>query len=396
MFAPTDPAFLQNPYPVYAQLRRDAPIFWYEPWGKWIVTRHEDVGALLRDRRLGRVLTNTKVRLEPAHAPFDDIQDGSLLELEPPDHSRIKTAVQDVFTPKHVRALEDKIAALCDRLAAELAVKLRGGYRADLLQDFAEPIPVTVIAELLGVPEADRTRLVPWSKAIIGMFEPERTPEAEAAAVTAAREFAAYVRVLIAQKRAAPQDDLISRMVGLHDADPARISEAEIVANAILFLDAGHEAVVNVVGNGMIALLSRLELWRTLKAHPEHVETAAEEALRFDTPLQFFERVVREDLEYKGFFLTQGTRLCLYYASANRDERVFEDPDTFKLTRHPNPHLSFGLGLHYCIGAPLARLELKHALTALLRHIPELRLLEPPRYQPKNVFRYPVELPVGS
>ena len=396
-FRPTDPAFLQNPYPTYARLRVENPILFYEPWGKWVLTRHEDVSALLRDRRLGRVLDTAKVRTQPSHAPFDDIQDGSLLELEPPDHSRIKTAVQDVFTPKHVRALEGKISALCGRLAAELAVKLSvTGSHTDLLRDFAEPIPVTVIAELLGVPEQDRHRLVPWSKAIIGMFEPERTLAAEAAAVTAAHEFAAYVGELIAEKRAAPQDDLISRMVRLYDADPTRLSEAEIVANAILFLDAGHEAVVNVVGNGLIALLSRPELWQTLKAQPERLETAVEEVLRFDTPLQFFERIVREDLHYKEFFWPRGTKLCLYYASANRDERVFTDPDTFDLTRQPNPHLSFGLGLHYCIGAPLARLELRHALAALLAHTPELNLVGTPEYQPKNVFRYPVGLEVKS
>ena len=394
-FTPTDPAFLQNPYPTYVRLRDENPIFFYEPWNKWLVIRHEDISALLRDRRLGRVLENVKVRVNPAHAPFDDIQDGSLLELEPPDHTRIKTAVQDVFTPKHVRALEGKIAALCGRLAAELAAKLTTATRADLLRDFAEPIPVTVIAELLGVPEPHRHYLVLWSKAIIGMFEPERTPAAEKEAVAAAHDFAAYVRVLVKEKRVAPQNDLISRMVELHDADPARLSEAEIVANAILFLDAGHEAVVNVIGNGLIALLSKPELWATLKTHPEHLETAVEEALRFDTPLQFFERVVREDLEYQGFSWPKGTKLCLYYASANRDERVFSNPDTFELTRQPNPHLSFGLGLHYCIGAPLARLELRHALKALLTQLPDLRLAEPPRYQPKNVFRYPLEVAVS-
>ncbi len=391
-FNPTDPDFLANPYPTYARLRADTPIFFYEPWGKWIVTRHGDVSALLRDRRLGRVLENVKVRTDPKHAAFDDIQDGSLLELEPPDHTRIKTAVQDVFTPRHVRALEDKIAALCDRLAANLAA--RPERRADLLQDFAEPIPVTVIAELLGVPDAERHRLVPWSKAIIGMFEPERTPPMEAAATEAARDFAAYVRVLIGEKRHAPQDDLISRMVRLHDADETRLSEREIVANAILFLDAGHEAVVNVVGNGIVALLSKPNLWEELKAHPERLETAVEETLRFDTPLQFFERVVREDLSYKGFSWPKGTRLCLYYASGNRDEAVFENPDTFELKRNPNPHLSFGLGLHYCIGAPLARLELKHALAALLTHLPDLRLGASVRYHPKNVFRYPEAVPV--
>lgn len=392
LFNPTDPGFLQNPYPTYARLRREQPIFFHEPWGKWIVTRHADISALLRDRRLGRVLANVKVRLEPGHAPFDDIQDGSLLELEPPDHTRIKTAVQDVFTPRHVRALEGKIAAICTTLAESL--RANPTRRAELLTDFAEPIPVTVIAELLGVPEDKRHHLVPWSKAIIGMFEPERTPAMEGAAVEAARNFAAYVRALVAQKRAVPEDDLISRMVRLHDADPERLSEAEIVANAILFLDAGHEAVVNVVGNGMVALLSRPKIWESLKAHPEHLETAVEEALRFDTPLQFFERVVREDLVYGEFVWPRGTRLCLYYASGNRDESVFTEPETFDLTRQPNPHLSFGLGLHYCIGAPLARLELKHALSALITHLPDLALAADIRYQPKNVFRYPTTLPV--
>lgn len=352
-----------------------------------MLTRYEDVSALLRDRRLGRVLDNVRVSVNPAHAPFDAVQQGSLLELEPPDHTRIRTAVQDVFTPKHVRALEGRIAALAGALADALAARPEG--EADLLTDFAEPLPVTVIAELLGVPEADRHHLVPWSKAIIGMFEPERTPAMEAAAVAAAQAFADYVRSLIAQRRGRAQEgDLISRMVALHERDPERLSESEIVANAILFLDAGHEAVVNVIGNAMVALLQRPALWERLRADPALIAGAAEEAMRFDTPLQFFERVVRQDLRYKGFSWPRGTRLCLFYAAANRDPAVFRDPERFDLTRHPNPHLAFGLGLHFCIGAPLARLELKHALRALTR-LPGLTLATPPSYHPKNVFRYP-------
>jgi cytochrome P450 len=404
-FNPTDPAFLNDPYPTYARLREEAPIFFYKPWGKWVLTRYEDVSTLLRDRRLGRVLDNVRVSVNPAHAPFDAIQQGSLLELEPPDHTRIRSAVQGVFTPRYVRALEGRIATLCEALADALAARPEG--EADLLTDFAEPLPVTVIAELLGVPEADRHHLVPWSKAIIGMFEPERTPAMEAAAVEAAQAFADYVRFLIAQKRTArlraqarrlealsAQDDLIGQMVALSQRDPERLSESEIVANAILFLNAGHEAVVNVIGNAMVALLQRPAIWERLRADPALIEGAVEEAMRFDTPLQFFERVVRQDLLYKGFSWPRGTRLCLFYAAANRDPAVFRDPERFDIERQPNPHLAFGLGLHFCIGAPLARLELKHALRALTR-FSGLRLITPPSYHPKNVFRYPKEVRVA-
>jgi cytochrome P450 len=398
LFRPTDPDFLQDPYPTYARLRAEAPIAWYEGWGKWIVTRHRDVDALLRDRRLGRVIHHLTPASErppanPAHAPFDAIQAGSLLEIEPPDHTRVKQVVHDVFTPRHVRALRARIEALVEGLLDGLETRGRGGF--DLIRDFAEPIPVTVIADLLGVAEADRHRLLPWSKAIIGMFEPERTPAMEAAAVAAADEFAGFVRDLMVAKRRASADDLISRMVAVHDADPARLTEGEVVANAILFLNAGHEAVVNVSGNGMLALLRHPEQARAVRDEPALLQSAIEEMMRYDTPLQFFERYVLEDMTYDGHAWPKGTRLCLYYAAANRDPEVFADPDRFDVRRHPNPHLAFGLGLHYCIGAPLARLELGVALGALLRRFPRLALAGGEhRFQPRNVFRYLMELRV--
>ena len=417
LFRPTDTEFLQDPYPAYARLRAEAPIAWYDGWGAWIVTRHRDVTALLRDRRLGRVMHQPAPRAEPPaaptpptptspaassppatpspHAAFDAIQAGSLLEIEPPDHTRVKQAVQEVFTPRHVRALRGRVEALVEGLLD--AVEARGEREFDLLRDFAEPVPVTVIAELLGVPEADRHRLLPWSKAIIGMFEPERTLAMASAADAAAGEFAAYVRALMAAKRARPGDDLLSRMVVVHDADPARLTEGEVVANAILFLNAGHEAVVNVIGNGMLALLRHPEQLRELRADPGLLATAIEEMMRYDSPLQFFERYVLEDLVFEGHAWPRGTRLCLYYAAANRDPETFDDPDRFDLRRDPNPHLAFGLGVHYCIGAPLARLELGVALQALLRRFPSLALVgAPPRFQPRNVFRYLTELRVRA
>ena len=392
-FSPQDPAFIADPYPTYARLRREAPIFYYEPWDKWILTAYEDVNALLRDKRLGRVMRNERVVQNPAHAPFDAVQEGSLLELEPPDHTRVRGAVHAAFTPRHVRGLEARVERLCERLAAGLLeIKTR---EADLLETFAEPLPVTVIADLLGVPERDRHHLLPWSKAIIGMFEPLRTPEAEARAVAAAGAFAAYVRGLMEQKRAAPGDDLVSRMVALHDADPDALSEREVVANCVLFLNAGHEAVVNVVGNGLRALLTHPEALASVRESPALIPTAVEEMMRFDTPLQFFERFVLEDFTYKGHFWARGAKLCLFYAAANRDPAVFARPDTFDIGRDPNPHLAFGLGLHYCIGAPLARLELQTALRVLLTRLPNLRLAERRfEYEPKNVFRYLKELRV--
>lgn len=403
VFRPSDPDFLRDPYPTYARLRAEAPILWHAPWDAFVVTRYRDVDRLLRDRRLGRVMEGASKRPpDPAHAPFDRIQAGSLLEIEPPDHTRIKQVVHGVFTPKHVRALGERIEALCRRQAEALAARIDADGDADLITVFAEPIPVTVIAELLGVPESDRHLLLPWSKAIIGMFEPERTPEAEAEAVRAADAFAGYLRALVEEKRRAPGDDLITRMTRVHDADPSDLSLDELVANGILFLNAGHEAVVNVLGNGVKALLTHPEALAAVRADRSLVPTAVEEMMRFDTPLQFFERFVTEDLTFEAddgsvHAWPAGTKLALYYAAANHDPAVFDAPERFDVTRSPNPHLAFGLGIHYCIGAPLARLELGRAVGALLDRFPDLRLAQDRfEYVPKNVFRYLTELRVTA
>jgi unspecific monooxygenase len=385
-FDPTDPAFLADPYPTYRRLREESPIFFFEKWRAYVLTRYEDVNTLLRDRRLGRVLENYPQWGE-YEWQFEQTRVGSLLEIEPPDHTRIKEVFHQTFTPKRVRELSGKIHALCERLVDGLLE--RPQREADLIHDFAQPIPVSVIADLLGIPEADRHRLVPWSKGIIGWFEPERTKAMEAEAIRCAQEFAAYLRSMIPLKRQQPGDDLFSAMLQVHEREPERLSELELVNNCILLLNAGHEAVVNVMGNGMKALLSHPEAYARLKADPSLIPTTVEEMMRYDTPLQFFERYVLEPIEYKGWRWERGTKLVLYYASANHDPAVFREPESFDITRDPNPHLAFGLGLHYCIGAPLARLELQTALRVLLERLPHLRLLPQEfKYQPKNVFRY--------
>ncbi|MBA2666822.1 MAG: cytochrome P450 [Trueperaceae bacterium] len=392
LFRPTDPAFLADPYPTYARLRREAPIARFEGWKAWIVTRHRDVDRLLRDRRLGRVMD--EVPAPSAFPAFAAIQAGSLLEIEGAAHDRVRQVVHEAFTPRHVRALEARVVTLVDSLVDGL--EARPERAADLLTDFAEPLPVTVIADLLGVPQADRGGLLPWSKAIIGMFEPERTPDMERAAERASAEFAAAIRRRIDAVRLVPADDLITRMVRAHDEDSARLREGEIVANAILFLNAGHEAVVNVIGNGMLALLRHPEQLDAVRGDPGLVAGAVEEMMRFDTPLQFFERLVLEDMTYEGHEWSRGTKLCLFYASANHDPEVFDEPTRFDVRRSKNPHLAFGLGVHYCIGAPLARIEVAAAVRALLERLPDLRLLtSEPAYEPRNVFRYLRELRVA-
>lgn len=397
-FQPSSPLFLADPYPFYKELRETAPIFFYEPWGKWILTRYEDINVLLRDKRLGRVLDHT---LKPEErkprtgieAAYEVSRDGSLLEIEPPDHTRIKDVFHQTFTPKRVRELSGKVHALCNRLVDDLLAKT--DRRAELIEDFAQTIPVTVIADLLGIPERDRHHLVPWSRGIIGWFEPGRTKDMEVEAVRCAQEFMDYLRGLIPQKRSTPTDDLMCAMIAVHDREPERMSEQELINNCILLLNAGHEAVVNVIGNGMYALLSNNEQWGKMKADASLIPTAIEEMMRFDTPLQFFERFVLEDITYKGFAWKKGTKLCLYYASANHDPSIFKNPEVFDISRNPNPHLAFGLGLHYCIGAPLARVELQAALQTLSVRLPELRLeTKQAEYHPRNVFRYLKELKV--
>jgi cytochrome P450 len=396
-FQPTSPLFLANPYPFYKELRETAPIFFYEPWGKWILTRYEDINFLLRDKRLGRVID-----LEPEErklpneieVAFEVSRDGSLMEIEPPDHTRIKDVFHQTFTPKRVRELSSKIHTLCNRLVDGL--QGRDERQADLIEDFAQTIPVTVIADLLGIPEQDRHKLVPWSRGIIGWFEPERSRDMELEAVRCAQEFMSYLKNLISIKRQQPSDDLLCAMIAVHDKEPERMSEQELINNCILLLNAGHEAVVNVIGNGMYALLRHRKQWENLKADPSLIPTAIEEMMRFDTPLQFFERFVLEDITYKTFTWKKGTKLCLYYASANHDPDIFKNPETFDITRDPNPHIAFGLGLHYCIGAPLARVELQAALQTLGQRLPNLHLVsEEAEYQPKNVFRYLRELRVN-
>ncbi|MDL4774019.1 cytochrome P450 [Actinomadura xylanilytica] len=388
-YDPWAPGFVANPYPVFERLRAERPVFYDEATGQWVITRHADVGALLRDRRLGRgylhVAGHEEFGREPEPEflkPFWDLVRAGMLDVEPPTHTRLRRLVSKAFTVRMVEGLRPMIRGLAEELAGALAAK--GG--GNLLAEVAEPLPVNVIAEMLGVPVEDRDLLRPWSADICGMYELNPPMEAQRTAVRAATEFSAYLRELARARRRDPRDDLISALAQVVD-DGDRLSEDELVGTCVLLLNAGHEATVNATGNGWWALLRNPGELARLRADRTLVRTAVEELMRYDTPAPMFERWVLEDITVGGVDIPRGAEVALQFASANRDPEVFTDPDRLDLSRDPNPHITFGLGIHYCLGAPLARIELSESYGALLRLAPELRAVTEPEWKPGFVLR---------
>ncbi len=368
-----DPGFLADPYPALAELRERAPLSWHEPTGRFLAAGHAEANAVLRDRRLGRFWTDR----EPAGVwePFNTLHRNQMMENEPPVHTRLRGLVASAFARGHVERLGPSLHREAARLLS------LAGPELDLLADLAEPLAVTVIAELLGVPQADRHRLRPWSAAIVRMYEVTRTAPDEAAALTACREFADYLGHLAARRRADPRDDLISHLT------EAALTGPELVASAILLLNAGHEASVNALGGGVVALMRHRKQWQRLVADRGLLPSAIEEFLRYDPPLHLFVRTAAADVVIGGVTVPAGADVAALLGAANRDPLVFAEPDVFDVGRDPNPHLGFGAGLHFCLGAPLARLEMRAALGALVDRWPGLSLAAEPPQRPTFVLR---------
>lgn len=388
-FDPWDPAFVSDPYPAYAELRERGRVTYYEPTDQWLVPRHADVSALLRDRRLGRTYQHRfthedfgRTAPPPEHEPFHTLNDHGMLDLEPPDHTRIRRLVSKAFTPRTVEQLKPYVA----QLAGELVDRLAAAGGGDLLTDVAEPLPVAVIAEMLGIPESDRAPLRPWSADICGMYELSPSEDTAAKAVRASNEFSSYLRELIAARRKEPGDDLISGLIAAHD-EGDRLTEQEMISTAVLLLNAGHEATVNATVNGWWALFRNPDQLAALRADHSLIPSAVEELMRYDTPLQLFERWVLDEIEIDGTTVPRGAEIAMLFGSANHDPDVFTDPDRLDLTRADNPHISFSAGIHYCIGAPLARIELAASMGALLEKAPTLRLAAEPERKPNFVIR---------
>jgi cytochrome P450 len=387
-FAPADIGFVADPYPAYAELREHAPVRYDEATDHWLVSRYEDVNALLRDRRLGRTYLHRATHFEmgrqdpPAwHAPFWGLINAGILDMEPPDHTRVRRLVAKAFTPRFVEGLRPRVQAIMDGLVDAVA----GAGEFDLIA-VAEPLPVTVIAEMLGVPEADRRHLRPWSADICKMYELNPSVEMQRDAVRASVEFGEYLRGLARERKGDPGEDLISRLTAVVDQGE-QLSEDELVGTCVLLLNAGHEATVNSTLLGWWALFRNPDKLKELRADRSLLPSAIEELLRFDTPLQMFERWVLEPIEVRGVEIPRGAELGLLFGSANRDPDVFDAPDELDLSRDPNPHLTFGAGIHFCLGAPLGRQELQVSFATLMDRFPNLDLVEEPRWKPNYIVR---------
>jgi unspecific monooxygenase len=393
---PRDPAFFNDPYPAYRAILAAMPAFFWEQYGFWCFAGHAQVSALLRDRRFGRQILHLATRRQlgwsepPEHLrPFLDVESHSLLELEPPEHTRLRNLINRAFVSRQVERLAPRIG----ELANEMIDGFEGRGAVDLLEHFATRIPVVVIAELLGVPRETAPRLLDWSHRMVAMYQFGQTGEIERGAAAAAREFAVFLRGYVAQRRGARTDDLISQLIGA-ESDEGRLTGDELIATCILVLNAGHEATVHALGNGVKAMLeARIDPLRAF-ATPAASAALVEELLRFDAPLHLFTRYALEDVEYDGVALRQGDRIGLLLGAANRDPERFPDPEIFDASRLPNPHVTFGGGVHFCLGAPLARLELEVALPILFRRLSGLRLAGRPIYRDSYHFHGLATLPV--
>jgi cytochrome P450 len=385
----TDAAFVTDPYPTFALLRHETPALWHEPTGQYLALTYALSNAVLRDRRFGRVWREK----EPAERfePFNNLHRNQMMETEPPDHTRLRSLVAKAFARGHVERLRPRVQELADDLLDRVADR----DEFDLIEDFAEPLPVAVIAELLGVPEADRHLLRPWSQSIVKMYEYGRTTQIEDEAIDSAAAFADYMRDLAAERRADPQDDLISHLALAEDRGQT-LSPDELVASAILLLNAGHEASVNAFGNGVVTLLDHPDQLARLRADESLVPTALEEMIRFDAPLQLFERTASEDMQVGEVTVRAGERVAALLGSANRDPAAFDHADVFDVGRTPNHHIGFGAGLHHCLGAPLARMELQISLPTLLRRFPRLAPAGEPVRRPTFVLRGYQRVPLST
>lgn len=393
------PSFYDDPYPVYDRLRREDPVHWSETLGGWVLTRYDDVLATLRDPHdyssRGRMLAAMEHLPAAARTRVHALEEHfsvGLISADPPDHHRLRTLVNKAFTPRVVERLRPRVQTLVD----ELLDVVQGRGAVDIIRDVAYPLPATVIAELLGAPPGDRDRFKGWSEGILAFQGTGRlVPEVLERSQRDLLEMRAYLGSLLAERRLAPRDDLLSRLVQA-EAEGDRLSEAELLTTCVTLLTAGHETTTNLIGNGLLTLLRHPDQLRRLREDPALLPTAVEEMLRYESPLHRNPRRVAANVELDGRLLRQGDFVLQMLGAANRDPTHFADPERFDITRQPNRHMAFGFGTHFCVGAPLARLEAPIAIETVLRRLPGLRLdTASVQWQQHTLLRALVALPVA-
>ena len=394
-FNPYLPEVHEDPYPLYHRLRAEDPVH-RSDLGFWVLTRHADVLAVLRDPRMSRdPRRSERVELLRSSAELDELLASeeaapSMLFVDPPDHTRLRTLVNKAFTPAAVERLRPRVEAI----VAGLLDRVAGAGAMDVVEDLAYPLPVTVICELFGVPEADHDRFRAWSRGLVRLLDPLVATDALEGALRARLALRGYLRELIADRRAHPIGDLLTALIAAED-EGHQLSEDELVSMCVLLLVAGHETTVNLIANGLVALLRDPEALAGLKAEPGLAGSAVEELLRYDSPVQFTSRHALADLDLGGCRVRAGETVVAVLGAANRDPAQFPDPDRLDLARQPNRHVAFGGGIHFCLGAPLARMEARIAIPALLARLPSLELGPgPPTRRDTVTLRGLASLPV--
>jgi cytochrome P450 len=380
-----DPAFVENPYPALKELRAVGQPVWHEGLQMFLAAQHVDANEVFRNKSLGRIFKEKTPEFE--WEIFNWLHADSILDSEPPKHTRLRSLVAKAFNRQKIEGMRPAVGRITDQLLKAIEIKVQSGETFDLIADYAEPLPVKIIADLLGFPESEEHLLRPWSQAIVKMYEVNPSIQYQNDAKQAAREFAEYVRDLAEARKKNPGQDLISDLASVEE-NGEKLNMHELVATCVLLLNAGHEASVNAFGNGMVATLQRPDQVKLLRENPREItDTALEEFMRFDAPLHLFERTATADTEIGGVKIEEGQKIAALIGSANHDETVFSSPETMDLTRDPNPHIGFGAGIHFCLGAPLARLEMSVSLPALWEKFPSMKLAGDAVRRPTFVLR---------
>ena len=371
--SPTDFTFVQNPYPFYESARRlQQPVFWRD-YNMPSFFDHQSVMSLLKDRRFGRECPKDLAQPTPKHlASFYKLEENSMLELEPPRHSRLRGLVLRAFTSRRIASLEPEIKQLCHSLIDDFK-----SSEINLLEAYAKPLPVIIIARLLGVPESMADDLLGWSNDMVMMYQARRSKTLEARAVAASQAFSDFMRCFIEERRTRPADDLITHLIAAEE-EGQRLTTDEMITTCILLLNAGHEATVHTMGNGVKTLLETAVPESCLA--PKYIDGTVEEILRFDPPLHMFTRYANADLTVQGHALKRGDQIALILGAAGRDPANWSDPDVFNPTRKVQINAAFGAGIHFCLGAALARLELRTALPIVFERCPRMQLARSPCY----------------